>query len=145
MQVWLRFLIVWFIAIALPAQGMAGVTMAHCGQSHERMGVAVEASHDRHAAHDASTAHRHDADIADGAVQADDAMPAQAKAQPGKLSDLGQYKCSTCASCCAGAALPSALPRALEVTAALALVTEKITVDAFASDGPDRPPRIYLV
>jgi hypothetical protein len=148
MQVWLRFLIVWFIAIALPAQGMAGVTMAHCGQSHDRMGAATEASHHRHAAHDASTAHQHDADIADGADgadQVDDTMTAQAKEQPGKLSDLGQYKCSSCASCCAGAALPSAMPRALEVTAALALVTEKITVDAFASDGPDRPPRIYLV
>ena len=29
------------------------------------------------------------------------------------------------------------MPRAMEVTAALALATEKITVDAFASDGPD--------
>jgi hypothetical protein len=146
MQVWLRLLFVWFIAIALPAQGMAGVTMAHCGQSHESMGAATDASHHRHAAHDASTAHQHDADIADGADQADDTMAAQAKEQSGKLSDLGQYKCSSCASCCAGAALPSAMPRALEPTAAPAVVTEEmVTVDAFASDGPDRPPRIYLM
>lgn len=140
MQVWLRLLIVWFIAIALPVQGVAGVTMAHCGSSHERMGAAIEATPHRHAAH------HHDASSAEGAGQADHAAGTQAVAQSGKLCDLAQYKCSSCASCCAASALPSAPPRLPESTAAPAVFAEEmVTVDAFASDGPDRPPRTGLV
>lgn len=146
MQVWLRLLIVWFIAIALPVQGMAGVTMAHCGSSHERMGAAIEAPQHRHADHEAGAAHHHAADVADGAAQAGHGAATQAKAQSGKLSDLAKYKCSSCASCCAGSALPSASPRLPEPTAAPAVFAEEmVTVDAFASDGPDRPPRTHLV
>lgn len=146
MLVWLKLLIVWFVAIALPVQGMAGVTMAHCGQSHERMGAAMEASQHRYTAADAGAAHHHDADMADGADQADYATAIQAKAQPDKLSDLAQYKCSSCNSCCAGSALPSAPPGLPESTAAPAVfIEEMVTIDAFASDGPDRPPRTHLV
>lgn len=144
MRFWLRLLIVWFIAIALPVQGIAGVTMVHCGSSHGRMGAAMEATQHRHAAHDAVAAHHHDADETDLATRGHDT--AQAKSQPGKLSDLAQYKCSSCASCCAGSALPSAMPRMPEPTVAPAVfVEEMVTVDAFASDGPDRPPRTLLV
>lgn len=145
MQVWLRLLIVWFIAIALPVQGMAGVTMAHCGSSHARMGATMEAPQHRHADRKA-VAHHHPADVADGAAQPDHGAAPQAKAQSSKLSDLAQYKCSSCASCCAGSALPSAIPRLLEPTAAPAVFSEEmVTVDAFVSDGPDRPPRTHLV
>lgn len=146
MQVWVRLLIVWFIAIALPVQGMAGVSMAHCGSSHERMGAAMEAPHHRHADHEAGAAHHHVADAADGAAQPDHGTATPAKAQSGKLSHLAQYKCSSCASCCAGSALPSAIPRLPEPTAVTAVFAEEmVTVDAFASDGPDRPPRTPLV
>jgi hypothetical protein len=144
MQVWLKLLIVWFVAIALPVQGMAGVTMAHCGSSHARMVAVMEASQHRHSDHDAVAAHHHDAHETDIATQGH--HTAQAKSQPGKLSDLAQYKCSSCASCCAGSALPSAMPRMPEPTAAPAVFAEEmVTVDAFASDGPDRPPRTPLV
>ena len=147
MQVWLRLLIVWFIAIALPVQGMAGVTMAHCGSSHARMGATMEAPQQhRHADHEAGTAHHHAADVGDSAAQQKHGTAPQAKVQSGKLSDLAQYKCSSCASCCAGSALPSALPRLPEPIAAPAVFAEEmVTVDAFASDGPDRPPRTHLV
>jgi hypothetical protein len=146
MQVWLRLLIVWFIAIALPVQGMAGVSMAHCGPSHERMGAAMEATQHRHADHDASAAHHHDTDATDVATLTGHDTATQAKAQSGKLSDLAQYKCSSCASCCAGSALPSATPRLPQAKAAPTVFAEElVTVDAFASDGPDRPPRTHLV
>jgi len=147
MQVWLRLLIVWFIAIALPVQGMAGVTLAHCGSSHARMGAAMEAPQQhRHADHEAGTAHHHAVDVVDGAAQPDHGAATQAKSHSGKLSDLAQYKCSSCASCCAGSALPSAIPRLVELTAAPAVFAEEmVTVDAFVSDGPDRPPRTHLV
>ena len=151
MQVWLRLLIVWFIAIALPVQGIAGATMAHCGSSHERMGAAMEAAQ-RHADHEAGTAHHHDADAVDVADRAghadqeDHATATPVKAQAGKLSDRAQYKCSSCASCCAGSALPSAMPRLPEAPAEPADFAEvMVTVVAFASDGPDRPPRNHLV
>lgn len=155
MQVWLKLLIVWFIAIALPVQGMAGVTRAHCGPSHGRMGAAMEASPHQHMDHDADAAHHHDADAADGAGAADVADVAtlaghdtatQAKAQAGQLADPAQYKCSSCAACCAGSALPSAAPRLPQAKAAPAVFAEEpVTVDAFASDGPDRPPRSHFV
>lgn len=146
MQVWLRLLIVWFIAIALPVQGMAGVSMAHCGSSHERMGATMEPTQHRHADHEAAAAHHHVDDVADGAVQADPDTATQAEAQSGKLSDLAQYKCSSCAACCAGSALPSASPRLPKTKAAPAVFAEElVSVDAFASDGPDRPPRTHLV
>ena len=140
MQIWLKLLTVWFIAIALPVQGMAGVTMAHCGSSHERTGAAMEATHG------AGAVHHHNADAADVATQADHETANQAKVQPGKVSDLAEYKCSSCASCCAGSAMPPATPRLPQAKAAPAVFAEEpVTVDAFASDGPDRPPRTHLV
>lgn len=147
MQVWLRLLIVWFIAIALPVQGMAGVTMAHCGSSHQRMGAAMDSPQHRHADYESgAAAHHHPAAVSDGAAQPDHGTATQAKVQSGKLFDLAQYKCSSCASCCAGSALPSALPRLPEPIAAPAVFAEEmVTVDAFASDGPDRPPRDHFV
>lgn len=146
MQVWLRLLIVWFIAIALPVQGMAGVTMAHCGSSHERMAAAAQVTPHQHADHDAAVAHHHDGDAARGTDTPDHANAAQAQVKPDKMSSLAQYKCSLCASCCAGSALPSAMPRIPQVAAASAVFAEEmVSVDAFASDGPDRPPRTHLV
>lgn len=146
MQVWLRLLIVWFVAIALPVQGMAGVTMAHCGSSHERMGAAVEATQHRHADHDAGRTHHHAGAPAEGMDSADRAAAPHAQVKSDKMSDLGQYKCSSCASCCAGSALPSTMPRIPHAPAAPAVFAEDmVTVDAFAADGPDRPPRTYLV
>jgi len=140
MQVWLRLLIVWFIAIALPVQGMAGLTMAHCAPSHERMGAAAQVIAHQHADQDAGVAHHHNGDAAD------DAKAAQDPVKSDKMSNLAQYKCSSCASCCAGSALPSAMPRIPQVAAVPTVFAEAMTsVDAFASDGPDRPPRNHLV
>lgn len=133
MRVWLKLLIVWFVAIALPLQGVAGVTMAHCGSSHERMESPAEASPHGHADHGAAAAHHH-------------AAADSAQAEPGQWSDLVQVKCSSCAACCAGTALPSAAPGLPQVAAAPTVFTEDVlTVDAFASGGPDRPPRTPLV
>ncbi len=146
MQVWLKLLVVWLIAIALPVQGMAGVTMAHCGSSDERMGAAMQATQHRHADQDVGAAQHHDADTPGVAKLAGHDTATQTKTQTGKLSDQAQYKCSSCASCCAGSALPSATPHLPQVKAAPAVFAEElVTVDAIASDGPDRPPRTHLV
>lgn len=148
MRIWFRLLIVWCMAVALPVQGVAGTTMTHCGLSHERMGVAMEAAQHRHANQEVGAAHHHDTQAEDDAVHADRADHASAsagKARAAKLCDLAQYKCSSCGSCCAGFALPSAVPHLPEAAAEPAAFDEvMVTIDAFASDGPDRPPRSRL-
>lgn len=146
MRAWLRVLTVWFIAVALPVQGIAGVSMAHCGASHERMESALDVARHHAAEHDAGTAHHHDADTPHADDRPDAGADDSTQAQPGKRSDLSQFKCSACAACCAGSALPSASPRLPEPAAAGVVFADAgVTVDAFASDGPDRPPRSLLV
>jgi hypothetical protein len=143
MRVWLKLVIVWLTALALPVQGLASATMTHCGPSHERMQVTqVGAGH--HHGFDAGVSfHSHRAQTAAAA----DHPPATAHGahQPDKFSDLGKYKCSSCASCCAGVALLSVMPRvaAPDPTATVFAATE-FAIGAFATDGPDRPPRLQL-
>lgn len=148
MRVWLRLLTVWFIAIALPVQGIAGVTMVHCGPSHERMAVSADEGHHKSAGRDAAVAHHHDADGAADEMTAvsDHTASSPSEAKGAHPLQLGKYKCSSCAACCAGAALPSAalqLPPAPVV--ATAFDGAVVTVDTFSSDGPERPPRTLLV
>ena len=146
MPLWFRLLIVWCIAVALPVQGVAGMTMAHCGPGHERMGAAVDATAHRHADPEAGAAHHQHAGKAVAASLAGHASHDMADAPSDPVSDLAQYKCSSCASCCAGSALPPAMLRVPNAVAAQAVFAEKgVTVAAFASDGPDRPPRTPLV
>jgi hypothetical protein len=143
MQVWLRLLIVWFIALALPVQGVASATLAHCGQSHEPVHAAPGGLEHHHSAHEAGAAAHHEADLVDAADLADATISTHA--QPDRLADLTKHKCSSCASCCAGSVLPSVMPRIPELASAPTIITgEVVAVDAFASDGPDRPPRTQL-
>ncbi len=129
-----RVLIVWLLALALPVQVLASATMLHCGPSHQRMhavqlGTAPAASaHHDHAQHQAMAA----------------AQPAGKQGAP--LADLGKYKCSACAACGSACGLPSSMPAVavpqFGTTVFVALVP---AVEAFAVDGPDRPPRNLLV
>jgi hypothetical protein len=130
----LKFLLVWLIALALPVQALASATMLHCGPSHQRMhasqmGTAPPASaHRDHAQHQAAAAPQNDA------------------GQAAPTADLGKYKCSACAACGSGCALPSRMPlvAAPEFGATLFIAVVP-AVEAFAVDGPDRPPRNILV
>lgn len=151
MQAWLRLLIVWFIALALPIQGVAGATMAHCGPRHQPMHVAAGVPgspqaaqpHAAGAAHSHHLHHHHDDDVGAAAHSTSHPEPApQAAEQPGKFTDLAEYTCSSCASCCVGTALTGTTPRVPESEPAPTEFAETtVTVDPFASDGPDRPPR----
>ena len=133
MRRWLRFVMACLVALALPAQGLANATMLHCGSSHERM-------HTAQTAPQAADHHAHHGDAADHAAHA-----SHEPVSPDKLTDLGQYKCSSCASCCAGMALFSTMPQ-LVVPELGATVFAALTpgIAAFATDGPDRPPRRFL-
>ena len=149
MQLWLRLLIVWCVALALPVQGIAGATMANCGLGHERMGAASAATagpgSQGHAERDAGTDHLHHAAAAHSADHASHAMATPADAPSDHLAQSGEHSCSSCASCCAGAALPSLALRLPDPVCAPTVFAETmVSVDAFASDGPDRPPRSVL-
>lgn len=130
----LKFVLVWLIALALPVQALASATLLHCGPGHQRvhaaqLGTAPPASaHHDHAQHQAASSPEHDA------------------GQTAPLADLGKYKCSACAACGSVCALTSQMPviSAPEFGATVFL-TVVPAVEAFAVDGPDRPPRNLLV
>jgi hypothetical protein len=162
MLVWRRLFLVWLLALALPVQGIAGAAMAHCGASHQRMAAGLQAA--PHAHEGAAAGHRH-AGPAAGAGHRHAAAPGaeearhhgHAAADPGAAADgadaeadaraeLARYSCSSCAACCAGTALPSAalrVPRGASV--AEDFIEPAAHVEAFVSDGPERPPRSRLV
>ena len=149
---------IWLVAFAVPAQGMAAVTMMHCGPGHHGAQAAqtdvqplpdasqasVGYSSHGHASHpdlDANTAsdtvHHATSPDASAAAQADETI------DPVKVAKAASQKCSACASCCSGLALPSTavipptIDGAREVTVLSLPEAASVVID-----GPERPPRI---
>lgn len=142
----IRIVLTWLLLAALPLQGVAGVTMLHCGPSHhETMASLPPAQPAPHQHADAEHRHHHPAPgAAEGvttvsSASVDDAMPAA------DLATLTTQQCSACASCCVGAALPVARVVVEPIAPALPppFVVGTPTV-GFFTDGPDRPPRLPL-
>ncbi len=136
----MRTLLVWLLVLALPAQGAAAATMVFCGAAHHGGGPArdaVSVSASGHAHHGgAEAAHAVEADVSAEAAVADDA-PSTLKA-----SQAAKQKCSVCASCCSPGAILTTVPIFPATDPAPTVFTTVVpTVDAFAADGPDRPPR----
>ncbi|MCZ8255486.1 MAG: hypothetical protein ACK5W4_02960 [Inhella sp.] len=139
MSLLVRTLFVWLLMLAIPAQGMAAATMAFCGPGHHGSASARVAS-------SVSSEHPHDGGflavhgLHTGAVSeatsVDDPLAAKS------AGHVPQQKCSACASCCSFGALfgPAPVVPATE-PAPTVFITTAPTVDAFAADGPDRPPR----
>lgn len=148
-----RFVLLWLLALALPVQGLASAAMLHCAGSHERMHglqgdaglvagvVGARVSVDvatHHGAHD----HGHPTMAA--AHDGHDPDPGRKAGDP--LTDQGTYSCSACAACCSACALSGSVTTlatpdfAPTVFAALAYAA-----DAFAAEGPERPPRLLSV
>ena len=155
----LRTVLIWLVAFAIPAQGMAAAAMLHCRPHHHDATAAQSKGHahlgDLGLAPAAPATHGHaahavaDADVADN-VGRNSAMPdAASTALIGKSTAATKatgstyQKCSACASCCAGMALPSAavmtpaIDPVREVT-----VLPKSWAASIVIDGPERPPRI---
>lgn len=78
--------------------------------------------------------------------QADEEVVASvSSAAPAKPGHSYKQKCSACASCCSfGAILSTVLTLPAPAPSPTVFSTVVPTVDAFAADGPDRPPRIVL-
>ena len=118
----LRFVILWLLALAVPMQGMASALMVHCGTSHQRM--QLQAPH----------------------VGAEHVHPVAAQdhhaAAPDTSTGHGKVSCSACAVCCSVCALPSSvLKLATPEPAMTVFATLVATVEPFAAEGPERPPR----
>lgn len=143
-----RALLLWLLVLAVPAQAASAATMALCGPNHHGPVVAANAlqrsaaaTHE-HVGSGAQSAHAHHAPAAQ--ADADGAGPADSAAQA-KAGHADKQKCSACASCCSFGALLStlqALPSPAPMVTVFATVVP--SVDTFAADGPDRPPRISL-
>jgi hypothetical protein len=133
-------LLIWLLAVALPAQGLAAAVMLHCAPTSRAAGDATalaghghaDAAHAGHRHHDgqaggpAHTAHHHAA--------GDD--PA------GDQTGPALHKCSACAACVVGLGLPSTafvLPQPHAATAVL--TAPAVQHVAFFTSGPERPPR----
>jgi len=86
--------IIWLLGLALPAQGLAAVTMLHCAPQRSQALQSVHAEHEPHgaAAHDGTHAQHHHGRAAldhDAAAAADEASTVNPALQ----------KCSACAIC----------------------------------------------
>ena len=167
----LRTVLIWLVVLAVPAQGMAAVSMMHCGPGHHGAqvtqgmaptlaeispvapggqaahGHAVQAGHTGHASH--AAAH---AGMASASAHLVASSEAADTAQPGKViapveaDDPSYKKCSACAACCAGLALSGTAVKPPTTDSA-----DEVTVSALfmaasvVIDGLERPPRILRV
>lgn len=141
----IRTLLIWLLVLAVPAQGAAAATMAFCGPNHhggESTSAPLDLSSNasEHSHHgDAAPVHEVDAEASADAVIADDSSVIV------KASHAAKQKCSACASCCSLGAILTTVPVIpVADSAPTVFATVVPTVDAFAADGPDRPPRIVL-
>jgi hypothetical protein len=142
----IQTLLIWLLVLAMPGQGAAAATMAFCGPKHHG-GVAVGAadpaarSDHGHGGVDSTGADGHPR--ADAMASGDDDRGDLAQASVGSADP---HQCNLCGSCCSTCALMSAVPHMPAPDAAsIALAAAEATVDPYAADGPDRPPRILPV
>lgn len=146
----LRIILMWLLALAVPMQGYAAVTMFGCAPGHH--GMTVKPSEVAAADHHHDTAvpqHLHAAkvEVASATHHGDSAEPeparvVKASGTPGKL---GKSSCTPCAACCVVAALPAAMV----VFQPVPLVDFFVPLAprglaSFLTKGPERPPRFIL-
>lgn len=140
-----RTLLTWLLVLAIPAQGAAAATMAFCGPNHRGVdsasthseGSSNASEHSHHG--DAAPAHEVDADAGADAAVADDASVLT------KAGHAAKQKCSACASCCSLGAILTTVPVIPATDSAPTVFATVVpTFDAFAADGPERPPRNVL-
>ena len=150
---------IWLVAIAVPMQGMAAITLLHCGPGHHGAQAAQrhvqalpdvrEAAPGDHAAHGHVGQHAPDPGKVGEPGQRATTPDAAETARPGQVNDpvkvakTTTQKCSACASCCAGLALPSTavMPPTIDPAREISTLVPYRAVSYFV-DGPERPPRI---
>ena len=145
-----RMLVVWLLALALPVQGFAAATMLQCAGGHHDSAAAVTASGHDNAMHmRASDAVGEMSGMPshDGSAPSVSSVGIDKASSPTTTNDPKAFvgKCSACAVCCAVAYLPTAvLAFPPSVPAEMPATFESQAPAAFFTDGPDRPPRLFL-
>ncbi len=141
----IRTILVWLLVLAVPAQGAAAATKAFCGPNHS----GAAGTHGEQVA-PAELAHPQ-ADVQgtrgshDKAPAHEDSADAGSSPAPSKGAHSDKQKCSACASCCSvGAILNSVLDVPAPDLTPTTFSVVVPSIDAFAVDGPDRPPRVLL-
>ena len=147
MAVLIRTLLIWLLVLAVPSQAAAAATMAFCGPNHHSAGAVAQMQPTGpadHAHHSGTAATEHQHTEAEAAANEDSSASAVSVAST-KFSDAGKHKCSACASCCSvGAILSSLLAVPAPIFTPTVFSAVVPSVDKFAADGPDRPPRSVL-
>ncbi|WP_308112568.1 MULTISPECIES: hypothetical protein [Paraburkholderia] len=140
MSYWRKLFLVVLLALSLPVQSFAAVSMK-CESSHVG-GEGVSMLHEN--AGEATHQHDHAAMMADSANDIAGAH-SQNDSHPGGAHHA--HACSTCASCCFGGGLPVAPVAAISADAVHFAVplAPSVRVASFLTDGIERPPRISLV
>jgi hypothetical protein len=131
MSYWRKLFVIVLLALSLPVQSLAAVSMI-CESSY----FGSDGASALHADLDESTHHMHGVAMADGGHHV---------GHDGHT--LHFHSCSTCASCCSGVALP-VVPTVVSTAYAVHLAVPfppSVRVASFLTDGIERPPRISLV
>jgi hypothetical protein len=133
----LKTLLLLFIVVALPVQGLAAVVKASCGPGHHGSLSAVVAKTHHH---DAAPTHQHDEGSDHAAA---DSVPAGAKSVADRTTVSKCAYCSACATCCfAAVAPPSALLLIPVHSSSENVVTSPSPwVAGFIPAGLERPPK----
>jgi uncharacterized protein involved in copper resistance len=134
----MRLLVILLLTLAVPLQGLAGVTMAACGMAHGIQGgaamshgpgpAAMDHSAMDHAAMDhAAMGHGH----SDAAPHASDQGPMHEA-----------HDCAACAACCSlsAAPVPALLVQGASPAPSVAIPFLEVARASFAPEGLDRPP-----
>lgn len=130
-----QLLLIWFVALALPMQGLAAAVRLSCASvgtpAHGQHGQAAMHQHADPAAHTAHGAH---------------AVPGSQVLADAPTTLVGaEHSCSACAACCVGAGLTApVLGQALVIpqVQAASFLAFSVGPVRFVTDGPDRPPRL---
>lgn len=138
MSKFLRMVLTWMLAVALPLQGYAVHAMAACGPAHHRPAAAVTEMAGMPSHHHDGAAAEHHATATDQAEAADDQA-----ASDGKSAQAS--KCSVCASCCNAAAIAVATFN-LDLVPVMPVIVATVPVvhDRMLPGGLERPPRLLL-
>lgn len=138
----------WLIALAVPVQGSAAVTMFGCGPGHHGdMGssqVAMANEHTQDAGHHSHEAVAEEVESHDH----DGGVPHDRSHSPkthGTAQKVAKGNCTPCASCCVVAALPATVILFEPVPLVDSFVLSvQSGVSSFLADGLERPPRLFL-
>jgi hypothetical protein len=133
MSYWRKFFIVVLLALSLPVQSFAAISLK-CVASHAQAGETP-------VVHAEQTMSEHHHDMHGTALAADDHHTHR------HGSGHHAYSCSMCAACCFGTALP-AVPVVVissDATRVTPSVPPSAGVVSFLTDGIERPPRHTLV